>query len=127
MIGKVSEEVFNKEVAGTLHALNERALKGEKVNELLSLPIRGQSHTFHNILVPLHDSGGNITGISGIARDITDLMQIQEMLRKSEEKYRRLAENSPDMIYQMSLPDGKYEYVSPAATRIFGYAPEAMV
>jgi len=25
----------------------------------------------------------------------------------------------------MSLPDGRYEYVSPASVKLFGYAPEA--
>ena len=28
------------------------------------------------------------------------------------------------MIYRMSIPDGKYEYVSPACTKITGYTPE---
>ena len=56
--------------------------------------------------------------------EIDERKRVEETLRKSEERYRRLAENSPDMIYRMSLPDGKYEYVSPAAARIFGYSPE---
>ena len=46
-------------------------------------------------------------------------------LKESEGKYRRLAENAKDMIYRMSVPDGKYEYVSPAAESIFGYPAEA--
>ena len=45
-------------------------------------------------------------------------------LRKNEEKYRRLTENAKDMIYRMSIPDGNYEYVSPASTDVFGYTPE---
>lgn len=45
-------------------------------------------------------------------------------LRASEQKFRRLAENARDVIYRMSLPDGVYEYMSPAATELFGYAPE---
>ena len=47
-----------------------------------------------------------------------------ELLIKSEERFRMLAENARDMIYRMSLPDGRYEYVSPASTDLFGYTPE---
>ncbi|MGC2061807.1 MAG: PAS domain S-box protein [Thermodesulfovibrionales bacterium] len=45
-------------------------------------------------------------------------------LRAAEEKYRNLTENSLDMIYRMSLPEGVYEYVSPASAEIFGYSPD---
>ena len=44
--------------------------------------------------------------------------------RVDEEQFRRLVENSPFMIYRMSLPDGAYEYVSAASTELTGYAPE---
>ncbi len=45
-------------------------------------------------------------------------------LKESEEKFRRLTENARDIIYRMSIPDGKYEYVSPAVLSVFGYSPE---
>jgi len=45
-------------------------------------------------------------------------------LQISEARFRRLTENAKDMIYRMSLPEGRYEYVSPAAKALFGYAPE---
>lgn len=44
-------------------------------------------------------------------------------LASSEQRYRHLAENASDMIFQQSIPDGKYEYVSPAAERLTGYKP----
>lgn len=50
--------------------------------------------------------------------------RITEALRKNEKRFRRLAENAKDMIYRMSLPDGGYEYVSPASIDLFGYSPE---
>ncbi|MBF0368940.1 MAG: response regulator [Magnetococcales bacterium] len=43
--------------------------------------------------------------------------------RENEARFRRLAQNAPDAIYRMSLPDGRYEYVSPAITKLTGYTP----
>ena len=45
------------------------------------------------------------------------------VLKDKERRIRRLIENSKDMIFRMSLPDGTYEYVSPASKDIFGYSP----
>ncbi len=59
-----------------------------------------------------------------LLRNIARRRKIQKDLEESEERYRRLAENSPDMIYRMTLPEGKYEYVSSASDSIFGYPPE---
>jgi len=52
------------------------------------------------------------------------LVEIQSALKDSEERYRRLVENSPDFIYRMSLPDGRYEYASPAVQAMTGYTAE---
>ncbi len=56
--------------------------------------------------------------------DITKRRLAEKARHESEAKFRRLTENAQDMIYKMSLPDGKYEYVSPASENITGYTPE---
>jgi PAS domain S-box-containing protein len=48
-------------------------------------------------------------------------------LAESEERFRRLADNAPDVIYRIRLqPSHAYEYVSPAALSISGYTPEEL-
>ncbi len=56
--------------------------------------------------------------------DITEKAKAEEALQESESKLRRIADNAPDMIYRMSLPDAKYEYISPASLALTGYTPE---
>lgn len=36
----------------------------------------------------------------------------------------RLVAQARDLVYRMSLPDGRYEYVNPAALEVTGYAPQ---
>ena len=53
------------------------------------------------------------------------LAREQAALRTSEERFRRLAENAPDLIYRYTLvPVPRLEYVSPAVLRLTGYTPE---
>ncbi len=59
-----------------------------------------------------------------LEQEMAERVTAQENLQDAEAKYRSLTENSRDMIYRMSLPDGVYEYVSPASIAIFGYSPD---
>jgi len=57
-------------------------------------------------------------------RDITGRKRAEMALRESEEKYRGLVEGLHEALFRMSLPDGKYEYISPAAIHVLGYSAE---
>ncbi|NLV27192.1 MAG: PAS domain S-box protein [Methanomicrobiales archaeon] len=70
------------------------------------------------------DSSGTVTGISGTIRDVTERKRLEEAVMESENKYLRLTENAQDLIYRMSIPDGRFEYVNQASLPLTGYTPE---
>ena len=73
---------------------------------------------------PVCNETGFISGAAVIATDTTTRKQSERALSEQEERFRRLAEDAPDFLYRMSLPDGKYEYVNQASLTFTGYPPE---
>lgn len=73
---------------------------------------------------PVYDEQGTLLAIIGVSTDLTELKKTEE-LRRSEERFRLLAENARDLIYRYRLnPTRGFEYVSPSASAITGYTPE---
>lgn len=73
----------------------------------------------------VRDSGGKVIEYRNVTRDIGERKKAEAALRESEEKFRFLAENSNDIIFRLRRkPTLRFDYVSPAVTRISGYTPE---
>ena len=58
----------------------------------------GQYRWVEDRVVPQLDAGGNLVGIFGVGREITEQKKTEEALRASEEFARNLIESSLDMI-----------------------------
>jgi PAS domain S-box-containing protein len=55
-----------------------------------------------------------------------EFKQAQEALRKSEERFKQVAENAGDWIWEVNA-EGLYTYSSPVVEKILGYKPEKLV
>lgn len=76
--------------------------------------------------IPLHDKSGEITGLVGIFRDITERRTMEEALRRSERMFKSLAENSPDLIARFDL-DNRYVYVNPTICALLNCSADQLV
>jgi len=74
----------------------------------------------------VHDSDGRITGSIGVIRDITERKRMEEALRRSERRFRQVAENAREWIWEVDA-EGVYTYASPVVEKILGYKAEEVL
>lgn len=76
-------------------------------------------------LIPEYGIDGSVQSVLSTARDITDLVHVEQALRASEERYRKLVEESQDAI--VIFQDGQFVYANPASAHLLGYQSSADV
>ncbi len=68
----------------------------------------------------LSEEAGKKWHMIALFRDVTDQKAAVETLRKSEEKYRRLFEETKDAVF-LSTPEGEFLDINRAGVELFGY------
>jgi diguanylate cyclase (GGDEF)-like protein/PAS domain S-box-containing protein len=81
-----------------------RRKDGSSFNVLITATLRGRNARF------------------ALVRDVTQTLAAQRALLESEERYRRLLENAPDMIYRWNIKERCFDYLSPATEAVTGYS-----
>ena len=114
IVGKSFLPLFTEKSQKIAMDVYQRTLNGERSEYELTF-INGKTARFKN--EPLIDKDGNIIGVFGVARDITYRKQAEEDLKKSEERYRALAEVSRVGIWQTTL-DGYTIYINPTMCKM---------
>jgi len=77
--------------------------------------------------VGVFSSRGDLVALEGFIADITKQKQIQDALRRSEEKFSKAFHSSPDWITITTLKDGFYVDVNEAFLRDTGYGLDEVI
>jgi len=120
---RVGESIFEAYAAypGVLDD-TRRALRGETVESIRALGRR--VYTAH--YTPVTGEDGRVSGVIGVALDVTDRHRAQEALHESERRFRSLIENASDVI-SVVREDGTVEFASPSVERLLGIPRDSLV
>ena len=100
----------------------KRALAGESLVTTMQL-----QHLFFEIAYsPIHVPDGTVTGVIGVARNVTERHKAEQALEVSERRMRLIVENAYDAFVAMDH-EGTIVDWNPQAEVIFGWSREAAV
>ena len=127
--GYTREEVIGRETL-MLYASPEEKKRVDKglrtwgffSDEIINRRKNGQMFICFLNLSEMLNQDGVFIGRVGVSRDVTEQKRQQDKLKKSEEQYREIFENTSDLIY-CATEDGHFEYVNQSWLRILGYNP----
>ena len=89
--GKTDFDLFPRDIAEKFWADDQKVIQGQPVinREEYFLDAEGAKCWLLTSKLPLRDQNGEITGLIGIGRDITDRKEAEDALRESEAKLRQ--------------------------------------
>ncbi len=121
--GRNAREFLIKEDVERMYSNLEKISEGERSKGELFTLIKNNKKIIRALVVtaPIRHNG-MLQGFRGSVIDITDRLRLEEALIENEEKYRALAENTPDVLFSLDM-NGTITYASPQVNQ-YGYLIE---
>ncbi|WP_048162357.1 PAS domain S-box protein [Methanosarcina sp. 1.H.A.2.2] len=131
--GYSAEDILGKDISilepdntkGEIKQFSEKIKQGEKIQHYETSRLRRDGTTINVsvTLSPVFNTYKKLVAISGISRDITEIKREKEDIRKSEERYRLITEQTGQLIYDFYFKEDKISWAG-AIEEITGYSPE---
>jgi PAS domain S-box-containing protein len=123
VIGKNDRELYDDPVIGEAMMENDRAVMDSGRSQVIEEVVQTQDglRTYLSTKSPYRNGEGEIVGILGIARDISERKRLEEALRDAEARSSYLVRNAPIAIYEIDFRGPRFKAVNDAVCELSGY------
>ena len=108
IVGKKDDALFDEKTIKEITEDDHQVLHGQKTENYRSLNIMGRDIKMHVIKTPYFDNKGNIAGILGVGRDVTQTIRQKEQLEKMNDllqaSYNELESFSYSLTHDLQAP-----------------------
>ena len=126
IVGQTDEQLLQGGDAKSVRAFDELIIQtGETSVYEGCMTIDGVTRTFFSTKGPLRNAQGRITGVVGVARDISDRKQAEREIRFNEQRYRSLVEATTSIVWDTPA-SGEFEVEQPRWSAFTGQTFEEL-
>ncbi len=128
ILGKTDFDLFDAAIATEFRTFDQQmlaVLEPRRNEEWCTFP-DGRRALFDTLKTPYWNADGELAGLLGISRDITDRWRVEMQLRDNEANFRAFFESMDDLVF-VATPTGSIRYVNQAVTRKLGYSTEELL
>ena len=97
-LGKTIGQIFRKQGTAVHEQANQQALQGQSVTYEWQVPCPTGEIYYQTTLSPLRNEEGEVSGLVGVGRDISNLKQVEQDLRASQELAQSIANSLSENI-----------------------------
>ncbi len=122
--GRSPENMYPPETAAVIRRHDEEVLKtGKTIEWEIDAPLADGMHTYLVAKFPVRGADNRITGIGGVATDITEQKKTLAALRQSEARLKAIMDNAPVEIY-LKDTEGRYLEINRRYETLWGITNE---
>ena len=123
-------EIINEETRLPIKSAVEKVIQAKKPtglsNHTILISKDGREFYIAECASPIKNKEGEIIGIVLAFKDQTEEMEAQRKIITSEERFRQIAENSQEWIWEVDS-NGLYTYSNEIVEHLLGYHPEEII
>ena len=128
ILGKTSEQILPPDLAEMCRKSDQEVIKRResiRIEDSIT-DKKGETIFLDTIKTPIFDKQGNMTGIVGIRRDITERKLAEEKLIESENMFRGIFDNAMDGILIVDIETKKFLKGNRIICEMLGYSGDEM-
>jgi PAS domain S-box-containing protein len=127
VLGKDDTGLFDPESARRVMERDRRVMESGQADTVEEeLTAAGVTRAYHATKAPFRDGAGNVIGLVGISRDITDRMRAEQALRDSEQRFRTFVDHATD-AFLLHDDQGTILDVNQQACDSLGYSRSELI
>jgi len=129
LIGKTDFDLFPREYAQKYYDEEQEVMRSGQplINEVREVPHPSGGIMWRSITkIPLFDESGQVTGLVGISRDITERVHMEQALREERDRARQYLDVAGVMMVALDA-EGRVTMINRKGCEILGYNEEEII